>query len=109
MMHIFKHEENHQLLAMLSSAKASSDGCFIAMKLFKQLKGNGEDFINEVASSGRTNHISTFAHFYGSNFEGSKMTLIYEFMPNGSLQKFIFRNGGGNPFGNTLQHTTSYC
>ena len=34
------------------------DGGLVAVKLFKLLKGNGEDFINEVASIGRTNHVN---------------------------------------------------
>ena len=35
-----------------------SEGRPVAVKLFKQLQGNGEDFINEVASIGRTNPVS---------------------------------------------------
>jgi len=69
-----------------------SDGRYVAVKLFKQLKGNGEDFINEVASIGRTNHVNIVS-LLGFCYEGNERALIYEFMPNGSLEKFTFDKG----------------
>jgi len=56
-------------------------------------KGNGQDFINEVATIGRTHHLNVL-QLLGFCIEGSKHALIYEFMPNGSLDKFIFTRGG---------------
>ncbi|XP_059455076.1 PR5-like receptor kinase [Corylus avellana] len=66
------------------------DGSFVAVKVLKESKGNGEEFINEVASISRTSHVNIVT-LMGFCFEGSKRTLIYEFMPNGSLEKFIYK------------------
>ncbi|KAK3440518.1 hypothetical protein EUGRSUZ_B00801 [Eucalyptus grandis] len=65
------------------------DDQFVAVKLLKKLKGNAEEFFNEVASISRTSHINV-VNLLGFCFEGSKRALVYEFMPNGSLEKFIF-------------------
>jgi len=70
-----------------------SDGCFVAVKLFKQLEGKGEDFINEVVSIGKTNHVNIVS-LLGFCFEERRRALIYEFMPNGPLERSTFRNGG---------------
>ncbi|KAM3692974.1 hypothetical protein ACJW31_08G129800 [Castanea mollissima] len=69
------------------------DGCFVAVKVLEESKGNGEEFINEVASISRTSHVNIVT-LKGFCFEGSKRALIYELMPNGSLEKFIYI---GNP------------
>ncbi|XP_043694632.1 PR5-like receptor kinase [Telopea speciosissima] len=65
------------------------DGRLVAVKVLNASKGNGEEFINEVASISRTSHINIVT-LLGFCFDGSKRALIYEFMPNGSLEKFIF-------------------
>ncbi|XP_074278920.1 PR5-like receptor kinase [Silene latifolia] len=64
-------------------------GRLVAVKVLKQSKGDGEDFLNEVASISRTNHINIVA-LLGFCFEGNKRALIYEYLPNGSLEKFTF-------------------
>ena len=66
------------------------DGCFVAVKVLKESKGNGEEFLNEVASISRTSHVNIVT-LMGFCFEESKRALIYEFMPNGSLEKFIYK------------------
>ena len=71
------------------------DGCFVAVKVLKELKGNGEEFLNEVASIGRTSHVNIVT-LMGVCFEESKRALIYEFMPNGSLEKFIYKENPSN-------------
>ncbi|XP_074275876.1 LEAF RUST 10 DISEASE-RESISTANCE LOCUS RECEPTOR-LIKE PROTEIN KINASE-like 2.4 [Silene latifolia] len=65
------------------------NGRLIAVKVLKQSKGDGEDFLNEVASISRTNHVNIVA-LLGFCFEGNKRALIYEYLPNGSLEKFTF-------------------
>jgi len=67
-----------------------ADGCLVAMKVLKESRGNGDEFINEVASISRTSHVNIVS-LMGFCFEGSKRALIYEFMPNGSLEKFIYK------------------
>ncbi|KAB2611866.1 receptor-like protein kinase [Pyrus ussuriensis x Pyrus communis] len=65
------------------------DGRLVAVKVLTKLKGDGEEFINEVAAISRTSHVNIVS-LLGYCFECSKRALIYEFMPNGSLEKFIF-------------------
>ncbi|KAL8470745.1 hypothetical protein ACS0TY_033347 [Phlomoides rotata] len=64
------------------------DGLPVAVKILDESKGNGEEFMNEVASISRTSHVNIVS-LRGFCFEGCKRALIYEFMPNGSLEKFI--------------------
>ncbi|PNX87229.1 receptor-like protein kinase, partial [Trifolium pratense] len=61
----------------------------VAVKVLSESKGDGEDFINEVASISRTSHVNV-VRLLGFCLDGSKKALIYEFMPNGSLEKFIY-------------------
>ncbi|KFK33259.1 hypothetical protein AALP_AA6G351300 [Arabis alpina] len=63
----------------------------VAVKILKELEGNGEEFINEVASLSRTSHVN-IVPLLGFCYERNKRAIIYEFMPNGSLDKFIFEN-----------------
>ncbi|XP_010922312.2 LEAF RUST 10 DISEASE-RESISTANCEUS RECEPTOR-LIKE PROTEIN KINASE-like 2.1 [Elaeis guineensis] len=65
------------------------DGRPIAVKVLSESKGNGEEFVNEVASIGRTSHVNIVC-LLGFCLEGSKRALVYEFMPNGSLEKYKY-------------------
>ncbi|XP_024169985.1 LEAF RUST 10 DISEASE-RESISTANCE LOCUS RECEPTOR-LIKE PROTEIN KINASE-like 2.1 isoform X2 [Rosa chinensis] len=67
------------------------NGCRVAVKVLKASKGNGEDFVNEVASISRTSHVNVVT-LLGYCIAGKKTALIYEFMPNGSLEKFIYKD-----------------
>ncbi|KAJ7970354.1 Receptor-like kinase [Quillaja saponaria] len=64
-------------------------GSPVAVKVLKSSKGNGEDFTNEVASISRTSHVNVVT-LLGFCFEDNRKALIYEYMPNGSLEKFIY-------------------
>jgi serine/threonine protein kinase len=65
-------------------------GCVVAIKkLISKSKANGQDFINEVATIGRIHHVNV-VQLIGYCVEGSKRALVYEFMPNGSLNNYIF-------------------
>jgi len=63
------------------------------MKLLKGQKGDAEAFFDEVASMSKTTH-GNVVSLLGFRFEGIGRALVYVFMPNGSLKKFIF--GGSN-------------
>ncbi|KAL8249135.1 hypothetical protein R6Q59_006003 [Mikania micrantha] len=65
-----------------------SDGRLVAVKLLNTSKANGQEFINEVASIGRTSHVNIVT-LLGFCFDYKKRALVYEYMPNGSLEKFI--------------------
>nr|GFB69274.1 protein kinase-like domain, concanavalin A-like lectin/glucanase domain protein [Tanacetum cinerariifolium] len=69
-----------------------SNGNLVAVKVLSQLKGDGKDFVNEVTSVGRTSHVNIVS-LVGFCLEGRQRALIYEFMPNGSLEKFIYGQG----------------
>ncbi|XP_031116047.1 PR5-like receptor kinase [Ipomoea triloba] len=65
----------------------------VAVKIISNSKSNGQDFINEVASMGRIHHVN-IARLVGYCAENSKRALVYDFMSNGSLDKYI--NKGAN-------------
>ena len=65
------------------------NGRLVAVKFLHDCKGNGDEFVNEVMSIGRTSHVNVVSLF-GFCLEGSKRALIYEYMPNGSLDKYIY-------------------
>ncbi|MBA0741855.1 hypothetical protein Gogos_014976 [Gossypium gossypioides] len=71
------------------------NGRLVAVKSLNETKSNGEDFMNEVASISRTSHVNIVT-LLGFCFERSKRALIYEFMPKGSLDKFIYSQGTDN-------------
>ncbi|KAL1323150.1 hypothetical protein AAHE18_14G254200 [Arachis hypogaea] len=72
-----------------------SDGCPVAVKVLTESSGSGEEFLNEVASIGRTSHMNIVS-LLGFCYEKYKRALIYEFMPNGSLDKFIYKQESPN-------------
>ncbi|GMN51704.1 hypothetical protein TIFTF001_020857 [Ficus carica] len=70
-------------------------GHFAAIKMLGKSKGSGQDFINEVATIGRIHHVNV-VRLIGFCVEGSKRALVYDFMPNGSLDKYIFLEEGAS-------------
>ncbi|KAM3345837.1 hypothetical protein ACQJBY_020395 [Aegilops geniculata] len=50
---------------------------------------NGEDFISEVSTIGRIHHVNV-VRLLGFCPEEMRQALIYEYMPRGSLDKYIF-------------------
>ncbi|XP_077228727.1 rust resistance kinase Lr10-like [Tasmannia lanceolata] len=61
----------------------------VAVKMLANSKANGQDFINEIATIGIIHHVNV-VQLIGFCSEGSKRALIYDYMPNGSLEKYIF-------------------
>ncbi|CAJ1972271.1 unnamed protein product [Sphenostylis stenocarpa] len=68
----------------------------VAVKMLNKSKANGQDFINEVATIGRIHHTNV-VRLIGYCVEGKKRALVYEYMPNGSLDKYIFSKEGSFP------------
>ncbi|KAL2924645.1 LEAF RUST 10 DISEASE-RESISTANCE LOCUS RECEPTOR-LIKE PROTEIN KINASE-like 2.4 [Bienertia sinuspersici] len=64
-------------------------GHLVAVKILKKAEKNAEDFINEVASIGKTNHVNVVT-LLGFCYEGRHRALVYDFMPNGSLEKYLY-------------------
>lgn len=69
--------------------KCYKNGHLVAVKVLKESKDNGEDFMNEVSSISRTSyvHIVTFLDYC---YEWKRQALICEFMTNGSLDKYVY-------------------
>ncbi|XP_028803889.1 rust resistance kinase Lr10-like [Neltuma alba] len=68
----------------------------VAIKLLAKSKANrAQDFISEVATIGRIHHVNV-VQLIGFCTERNKRALVYEFMPNGSLDKYIFLERQGN-------------
>ncbi|XP_038972581.1 rust resistance kinase Lr10-like [Phoenix dactylifera] len=65
----------------------------VAIKILEKAKGNGQDFINEVSTIGRIHHTNV-VQLIGFCFDGSNRALVYEFMSNGSLDKYIYSQEG---------------
>ncbi|KAK1661205.1 hypothetical protein QYE76_049364 [Lolium multiflorum] len=65
------------------------NGLHVAVKMLERSTGDGEEFINEVATIGLIHH-TNIVRLLGFCSEGMRRALIYEFMPNESLEKYIF-------------------
>uniref|UniRef100_M1D423 non-specific serine/threonine protein kinase n=1 Tax=Solanum tuberosum TaxID=4113 RepID=M1D423_SOLTU len=66
----------------------------VAVKILSKPKADGQDFINEVATIGRIHHVN-IVQLIGYCAERCKRALVYDFMPNGSLEKYITPREGG--------------
>ncbi|KAK1279465.1 putative receptor-like protein kinase [Acorus gramineus] len=66
-----------------------SNGRLIAVKILSKSKGNGKEFINEVTTIGTIHHVN-IVQLIGFCSEDSKRALIYDYMPNGSLEKYLY-------------------
>ncbi|KAL1553107.1 rust resistance kinase Lr10-like [Salvia divinorum] len=64
-------------------------GNHVAVKMLGKSGGNGQDFMNEIATIGRVHHINV-VQLVGYCAQGSKCALVFDFMPNGSLEKYLF-------------------
>ncbi|KFK34963.1 hypothetical protein AALP_AA5G216700 [Arabis alpina] len=87
----FSHVLGRGGFGTVYKGKLPDGGRDVAVKILKEAKGNGKEFINEVASMSRTSHVN-IVPLLGFCYEGDKRAIIYEFMPNGSLDKFISEN-----------------
>ncbi|XP_034597921.1 rust resistance kinase Lr10 isoform X2 [Setaria viridis] len=68
------------------------NGVPVAVKTLENSIGESEEFINEVATIGRIHH-ANIVRLLGFCSEGTRRALIYEFLPNKSLEKYIFLCG----------------
>ncbi|XP_038893810.1 LEAF RUST 10 DISEASE-RESISTANCE LOCUS RECEPTOR-LIKE PROTEIN KINASE-like 2.4 [Benincasa hispida] len=68
------------------------DGRDVAVKLLNESRENGQDFMNEVVSVTKTSHVNIVS-LLGFCYERKYKALIYEYMPRGSLDKYISHKG----------------
>ncbi|XP_020554720.1 LEAF RUST 10 DISEASE-RESISTANCE LOCUS RECEPTOR-LIKE PROTEIN KINASE-like 2.3 isoform X3 [Sesamum indicum] len=72
------------------------NGQLVAVKVLTETDNNTEEFINEVASISRTSHVN-IVNLLGFCYDRKKRVLVYEYMPNKSLDKFICKSGSIDP------------
>ncbi|KAK3006676.1 hypothetical protein RJ639_016944 [Escallonia herrerae] len=78
--------------------KLSSE-VFVAVKVVNDPTGNGEEFTNKVRTMARIHHVNV-VRVVGFCADGTRRALVYEFLPNDSLEKFIFsENRSSNTLG----------
>ena len=65
-----------------------SNEIHVTMKILNSSKGNGDEFINEVGTIGRIHHVNV-VRLVGFCADGFRRALVYEFLSNDSLEKFI--------------------
>ncbi|KAL7254258.1 hypothetical protein ACSBR1_008621 [Camellia fascicularis] len=75
-----------------------SNDVHVAVKILDNVKGNGNEFINEVGTIGTIHHINV-VRLVGYCADGFKRALVYEFLPNHSLEKFISSKHEKNSLG----------
>ncbi|XP_034679972.1 rust resistance kinase Lr10-like isoform X1 [Vitis riparia] len=90
----FKHKLGQGGFGSVYKGKLRS-GRIVAVKMLVMSKANGQDFINEVATIGRIHHVNV-VRLVGFCIQRSKWALIYDYMPNGSLDKFVFLDQSNN-------------
>lgn len=61
----------------------------VAIKMLVSSMSDGEEFISEVASIGSIHHVNV-VRLVGFCSEPMRRALVYEYMPHGSLEKYIF-------------------
>jgi serine/threonine protein kinase len=61
----------------------------VAVKVLENANCNGEEFISEVSTIGRIHHVNV-VRLVGFCSEELRRALVYEYMPRGSLDKYIF-------------------
>ncbi|KOM39823.1 hypothetical protein LR48_Vigan04g002100 [Vigna angularis] len=68
-----------------------SDGTIVAVKVLhgRSDKRNEEQFMAEVGTIGKIHHFN-LVRLYGFCFERNLIALVYEYMGNGSLDKYLF-------------------
>ncbi|XP_059290750.1 rust resistance kinase Lr10-like isoform X1 [Lycium ferocissimum] len=68
----------------------------VAVKMLSKPKADGQDFMNEVATIGRIHHVNVVG-LVGYCVERTERALVYDFMPNGSLDKYTISSQEERP------------
>ncbi|KAL6615418.1 hypothetical protein ACP70R_037688 [Stipagrostis hirtigluma subsp. patula] len=61
----------------------------VAIKMLGNSSCSGDDFISEISTIGRIHHVNV-VRLVGFCAEEMRRALVYEYMPHGSLDKYIF-------------------
>ncbi|KAL5548491.1 hypothetical protein UlMin_003722, partial [Ulmus minor] len=71
-----------------------SNDILVAVKILNHFDGNGEEFVNEVRTMGGIHHVNV-VRLVGYCADGFRRALVYEFLPNNSLEKYVSSASGG--------------
>lgn len=74
-----------------------SEDVTVAVKILKISDGDGEEFIAEVGTLSKIHHVNV-VRLVGYCADGFNRALVYEFSPNGSLERFITSPDNTNCF-----------
>ncbi|XP_047180116.1 rust resistance kinase Lr10-like [Vigna umbellata] len=74
-----------------------SSEILVAVKILKDTVGNGNDFINEVRAIGKIHHVN-IVRLLGFCADEFHRALVYDFFPNGSLQRFLVQQNNKDVF-----------
>ncbi|XP_042948104.1 rust resistance kinase Lr10-like isoform X7 [Carya illinoinensis] len=74
-----------------------SNEIYVAVKILNISKENGEEFLNEVGTMGTIHHVNV-VRLVGFCADGFRRALVYEFLSNNSLDKFISSANVKNQF-----------
>ncbi|KAL7000650.1 hypothetical protein U1Q18_001803 [Sarracenia purpurea var. burkii] len=94
----FKYELGQGGYGTVYKGKLSNEVHIAAKILINHFKGNGDDFINEVGTIGKIHHVNV-VRLVGYCADGYKRALVYEYLPNDTLQKIISSDHKKNSLG----------
>lgn len=69
----------------------------VAVKVLNNSSEKGEEFVNEMGTMARIHHVNV-VRLIGFCADGFRRALVYEYLPNDSLQKFISSANAKNVF-----------
>ncbi|KAJ9178395.1 hypothetical protein P3X46_010282 [Hevea brasiliensis] len=92
----FKEELGQGAYGTVYKGKLSEE-IMVAVKVLNNSKGNGEEFVNEVGIIGKIHHVNV-VRLIGFCADGFRRALLYEYLPNESLAKFISSADAKNHF-----------
>ncbi|VVA27866.1 PREDICTED: rust resistance kinase Lr10 [Prunus dulcis] len=92
----FKEKLGQGAYGTVFKGKLSSE-LLVAVKILNNSNENGEDFINEVGTMCQIHHVNV-VRLVGVCADGFIRALVYEYLPNGSLQNFLSSADNKNSF-----------
>ncbi|CAL9000258.1 unnamed protein product [Prunus brigantina] len=92
----FKEKLGQGAYGTVFKGKLSSE-LLVAVKILNNSNENGEDFINEVGTMCQIHHVNV-VRLVGFCADGFIRALVYEYLPNGSLQNFLSSADNKNSF-----------